>query len=35
MASQLQAQITRIQRDKEDISTSGIATTCKVDVLKI
>ena len=35
MASRPQAQITRKQRDNKDVSTSGVATTGKVDVLKI
>ena len=35
MASWPQAQITRKQRDNKDVSTSGVATTGKVDVLKI
>ena len=34
-ANQPQAQITRKQRDNKDVSTSGVATTGKVDVLKI
>ena len=34
-ASRPQAQITRKQRDNKDVSTSGVATTGKVDVLKI
>ena len=35
MASRPQAQITRKQRDNKDVSTLGVATTGKVDVLKI
>ena len=35
MANQPQAQIIRKQRDNEDVGTSGVATTGKVDVLEI
>ena len=34
-ASQPKAQITRKQRDNEDVSTSGVAITGKADVFKI
>ena len=34
-ASRPQAKITRKQRDNEDVSTSGVATTGKVAILKI